>query len=87
MSQRQCPQCRSFKVIDKRLHYGWGGLALLALSLPWILIVIGLIPAVAGIAIAITGFTVPAARRLKCRACACEFPVSAHPVRADSSPA
>ncbi len=76
MSQRQCPQCRSFKVIDKRLNYGWGGLALLALSLPWIFIVIGIFPALAGLGIAIFGFTTPAASRLRCRSCGFEFPVS-----------
>lgn len=81
MRQHQCPQCRSFKVIDKRLNYGWGGLALLLFSLPWILIIIGVIPALAGLAIAIVGFTTPAARRLKCRACAFEFPKSDHVVQ------
>lgn len=76
MSQRQCPQCRSFKVIDKRLNYGWGGIALLLFSLPWILIIIGVIPALAGLGIAIYGFTVPAANRFRCRSCAFEFPKS-----------
>jgi|CXWL01.1.fsa_nt_gi hypothetical protein len=76
MSQRQCPQCRSFKAIDKRMNYGWGGVALLLFSLPWIMIIIGMIPAIIGLAIAIIGFTSPAARRLKCRACAFEFPKS-----------
>lgn len=84
MSQRQCPQCRSFKVIDKRLHYGWGGLALLLFSLPWVLVLIGILPAIAGLAISIYGFTAQSARRLRCRSCAFEFPTTTTPVREEA---
>ena len=63
-------------MIDKRLNYGWGGVAVVLLSLPWIVVVIGIFTAIAGVVLAIVGFTARTERRLKCRACGAEFAVS-----------
>ncbi|KKU86302.1 MAG: hypothetical protein UY15_C0012G0022 [Parcubacteria group bacterium GW2011_GWA2_47_9] len=68
MQKIQCPNCQSYKTLDIRKTYGWGGVVFAILSIPWIFILIGIPFLLGGIAVAVYGFTKPKGF-YKCRNC------------------
>ncbi len=73
----QCPECRSYKVIDQKRRYVWGGIALMGLSLPWVWLIFPVVFVLAGLAVAIGGLVMSRAKRFRCRSCNFQFPVPA----------
>jgi hypothetical protein len=66
----QCPNCGSFKTWHAGTVYFWGGIVFAALSIPWMLILIGIPFFLAGVVLAILGgLSMLSGNPLSCRAC------------------
>lgn len=69
-SRPQCLNCGSFKVWKRGSVYLWGGIVFAVLSLPWVLILIGIPFLLAGLLLALAGFAeMRQGNPLRCRQC------------------
>ena len=67
-AQKQCPNCDSFKTWTPKRGLFWGGLIFALLSLPWVLIIVGIFPLIAGLLVMLCSFGVPKGQ-VWCRNC------------------
>jgi hypothetical protein len=69
-TRAQCPNCSSYKVWKRGMWWTAGGLFFVALSLPWVLILIGIPFLIAGAAWALAGILeVAQGNPRRCREC------------------
>lgn len=67
--QINCPSCQSTNTQDRKLVYGWGGVAIAVVSILSITILIPIIFLFVGLGASLYGFLLSDEKRYKCKNC------------------